>query len=168
MACRQTGFAMLCEGSVQEVMDMSAVAHLATIESRVPFINFFDGFRTSHEYQKIEEIDQEDIRPLLNQKALAEFRSRALTPENPVARGMAENPETFFAHREVCNPYYNAVPEIVEKYMNEISKITGREYKLFSYYGADDAERIIIAMGSVTEVPARPSTTSTAKARKSA
>ena len=151
MACRQTGFAMLCEGSVQEVMDMSAVAHLATIESRVPFINFFDGFRTSHEYQKIEEIDQEDIRPLLNQKALAEFRSRALTPENPVARGMAENPETFFAHREVCNPYYNAVPEIVEKYMNEISKITGREYKLFSYYGADDAERIIIAMGSVTE-----------------
>ena len=151
MACRQTGFAMLCEGSVQEVMDMSAVAHLATIESRVPFINFFDGFRTSHEYQKIEEIDQEDIRPFLNQKALAEFRSRALTPENPVARGMAENPETFFAHREVCNPYYNAVPEIVEKYMNEISKITGREYKLFSYYGADDAERIIIAMGSVTE-----------------
>ncbi|MBQ7663866.1 MAG: pyruvate:ferredoxin (flavodoxin) oxidoreductase, partial [Bacteroidaceae bacterium] len=151
MACRQTGFAMLCEGSVQEVMDLSAVAHLSTIESRVPFINFFDGFRTSHEYQKIEEIDQEELRPLINQEALAEFRARALNPEKPVARGMAENPETFFAHRESCNSYYNAVPEIVEKYMAAVSKITGREYKLFSYYGAEDAESIIIAMGSVTE-----------------
>ena len=151
MACRQTGFAMLCEGSVQEVMDLSAVAHLATIESRVPFINFFDGFRTSHEYQKIEEIDQEDLRPLVDQKALSEFRARALSPEHPVARGMAENPETFFAHRESCNAYYDAVPAIVEKYMAEVSKITGREYKLFSYYGADDAERVIICMGSVTE-----------------
>ena len=151
MACRQTGFAMLCEGSVQEVMDLSAVAHLSTIESRVPFINFFDGFRTSHEYQKIEEIDQEELRPLINQEALAEFRARALNPEQPVARGMAENPETFFAHRESCNSYYNAVPEIVEKYMAAVSKITGREYKLFSYYGAEDAESIIIAMGSVTE-----------------
>ncbi len=151
MACRQTGFAMLCEGSVQEVMDLSAVAHLATIESRVPFINFFDGFRTSHEYQKIEVIDQESIRPLIDQKALSEFRSRALSPEHPVARGMAENPETFFAHRESCNAYYDAVPAIVEKYMSEMSKITGREYKLFSYYGADDAERVIICMGSVTE-----------------
>ena len=139
MACRQTGFAMLCEGSVQEVMDLSAVAHLATIESRVPFINFFDGFRTSHEYQKIEEIDQEDLRPLVDQKALSEFRARALSPEHPVARGMAENPETFFAHRESCNAYYDAVPAIVEKYMAEVSKITGRDYKLFSYYGADDA-----------------------------
>ena len=151
MACRQTGFAMLCEGSVQEVMDLSAVAHLATIESRVPFINFFDGFRTSHEYQKIEEIDQEDLRPLVDQKALSEFRARALSPEHPVARGMAENPETFFAHRESCNAYYDAVPAIVEKYMAEVSKITGRDYKLFSYYGADDAERVIICMGSVTE-----------------
>lgn len=151
MACRQTGFAMLCEGSVQEVMDLSAVAHLATIESRVPFINFFDGFRTSHEYQKIEVINDEDMRPLINQKALSEFRARALSPEHPVARGMAENPETFFAHRESCNPYYNAVPAIVEKYMNELSKITGREYKLFTYYGAEDADRVIIAMGSVTE-----------------
>ena len=151
MACRQTGFAMLCEGSVQEVMDLSAVAHLATIESRVPFINFFDGFRTSHEYQKIEVVDQEDVRPLLNQKALSEFRARALSPEHPVARGMAENPETFFAHRESCNSYYNAVPAIVEKYMKEMSRITGREYKLFSYYGAEDADRVIIAMGSVTE-----------------
>ena len=151
MACRQTGFAMLCEGSVQEVMDLSAVAHLSTIESRVPFINFFDGFRTSHEYQKIEEIDQEDLRPLVDQKALSEFRARALSPEHPVARGMAENPETFFAHRESCNAYYDAVPAIVEKYMAEVSKITGRDYKLFSYYGADDAECVIICMGSVTE-----------------
>ena len=151
MACRQTGFAMLCEGSVQEVMDLSAVAHLATIESRVPFINFFDGFRTSHEYQKIEEISEDELRPLVDQKALAEFRSRALSPEHPVARGMAENPETFFAHREICNSYYDAIPGIVEKYMKEVSKITGREYKLFSYYGAEDADRVIILMGSATE-----------------
>ena len=151
MACRQTGFAMLCEGSVQEVMDLSAVAHLASLESRVPFINFFDGFRTSHEYQKIEVMDQEDIRPLVPMDKVAEFRSRALTPEHPEARGMAENPETFFAHREVCNSYYDAVPGIVEKYMEAVSKITGREYKLFSYYGAEDAARVIICMGSVTE-----------------
>ena len=151
MACRQTGFAMLCEGSVQEVMDLSAVAHLATIESRVPFINFFDGFRTSHEYQKIEEISEDELRPLVDQKALAEFRSRALSPEHPVARGMAENPETFFAHREICNSYYDAIPGIVEKYMKEVSKITGRKYKLFSYYGAEDADRVIILMGSATE-----------------
>ena len=151
MACRQTGFAMLCEGSVQEVMDLSAVAHLATLDSRVPFINFFDGFRTSHEYQKIEAMDQEDLRPLVPMDKVEAFRERALTPEHPVARGMAENPETFFAHRESCNPFYDAVPAIVEKYMDEVSKITGREYKLFSYYGADDAERIIICMGSVTE-----------------
>ncbi len=151
MACRQTGFAMLCEGSVQEVMDLSAVAHLATLESRVPFINFFDGFRTSHEYQKIEVVDQEDIRPLVPMDKVSEFRRRALTPEHPEARGMAENPETFFAHREVCNSYYDAVPRIVEKYMEAVSKITGREYKLFSYYGAEDADRVIICMGSVTE-----------------
>ena len=151
MACRQTGFAMLCEGSVQEVMDLSAVAHLATIEARVPFINFFDGFRTSHEYQKIEEIDQEELRPLVDQKALSEFRARALSPERPVARGMAENPETFFAHREASNKYYAAIPGIVEKYMKEVSRITGREYKLFSYYGAEDATDVIICLGSVTE-----------------
>ena len=151
MACRQTGFAMLCEGSVQEVMDLSAVAHLATIEARVPFINFFDGFRTSHEYQKIEEIDQEELRPLVDQKALSEFRARALSPEHPVARGMAENPETFFAHREASNKFYAAIPGIVEKYMKEVSRITGREYKLFSYYGAEDATDVIICMGSVTE-----------------
>ncbi len=151
MACRQTGFAMLCEGSVQEVMDLSAVAHLASLEGRVPFINFFDGFRTSHEYQKIEEMDMEALRPFVPMDKVAEFRSRALTPEHPEARGMAENPETFFAHREVCNTYYDAIPGIVEKYMEVVSKITGREYKLFSYYGAEDAERVIICMGSVTE-----------------
>ena len=151
MACRQTGFAMLCEGSVQEVMDLSAVAHLASLDSRVPFINFFDGFRTSHEYQKIEVMDQEDLRPLVPMDKVKEFRARALTPEHPEARGMAENPETFFAHREVCNRYYEEVPGIVEKYMEAVSKITGREYKLFSYYGAEDAERVIICMGSVTE-----------------
>jgi len=151
MACRQTGFAMLAEGSVQEVMDLSGVAHLATIKSRVPFVNFFDGFRTSHEIQKIEMLENEDLEGLIDQKALAEFRSRALTPESPVARGMAENPDHFFQHRESSNPYYEAVPTIVEEYMNEVSKITGRKYGLFDYYGADDAERVIIAMGSVTE-----------------
>lgn len=151
MSARQTGFAMLAEGSVQEVMDLAGVAHLAAIKTRVPFINFFDGFRTSHEYQKIEEIDQEELRPLVDQKALSEFRARALSPERPVARGMAENPETFFAHREASNKYYAAIPGIVEKYMKEVSRITGREYKLFSYYGAEDATDVIICMGSVTE-----------------
>ncbi len=151
MACRQTGFAMLAEGSVQEVMDLSAVAHLSALKARVPFINFFDGFRTSHEYQKIEEMDMEDLRPLVDMKALAEFRARCLSPEHPMAKGMAENPETFFAHRESCNPYYETVPGIVEEYMKEISKITGREYKLFSYYGAEDADKVLILMGSATE-----------------
>jgi pyruvate-ferredoxin/flavodoxin oxidoreductase len=151
MSCRQTGFAMLAEGSVQEVMDLAGVAHLSTIKSRVPFINFFDGFRTSHEIQKIEEIDGDALAALLDRKALAEFRSRALNPENPVARGMAENGDVFFQHREASNKYYEAVPEIVENYMGEISKITGREYHLFNYYGAKDAERVIIAMGSVTQ-----------------
>ena len=120
MACRQTGFAMLCEGSVQEVMDLSAVAHLATIESRVPFINFFDGFRTSHEYQKIEEIDAESLRPLLNEKALAEFRARALSPEHPVARGIAANPETFFAQRGGSNAYYDSGGSCVTGHKTQI------------------------------------------------
>ena len=151
MSCRQTGFAMLCEGSVQEVMDLAGVAHLATLKSRVPFINFFDGFRTSHEIQKIEKLEQEDLAPLIDQKALAEFRARALNPIKPVARGMAENPDHFFQHRESSNSFYEAVPAIVEKYMNEISKITGRKYGLFDYYGAEDADRVIIAMGSITE-----------------
>ena len=151
MSCRQTGFAMLAEGSVQEVMDLAGVAHLATIRSRVPFINFFDGFRTSHEIQKIEAMDQDDLAPLIDQQALADFRQRALNPAKPVARGMAENGDVFFQHRESCNEYYDRVPEIVEEYMKEITRITGREYKLFNYYGAEDAERVIIAMGSVTQ-----------------
>ncbi|MDR0348192.1 MAG: pyruvate:ferredoxin (flavodoxin) oxidoreductase [Tannerella sp.] len=151
MACRQTGFAMLAEGSVQEVMDLAAVAHLSTIKSRVPFVNFFDGFRTSHEIQKIEALENDDLARLVDQKALSEFRTRALNPEKPVARGMAENPETFFQHREASNPYYEAVPAIVEAYMDELSAITGRKYGLFDYYGAPDADRVIIAMGSVTE-----------------
>ncbi|WP_290377190.1 pyruvate:ferredoxin (flavodoxin) oxidoreductase, partial [uncultured Duncaniella sp.] len=151
MSCRQTGFAMLAEGSVQEVMDLAGVAHLATIKSRVPFINFFDGFRTSHEIQKIEEMDQNDLAPLIDQEALAEFRARALNPNNPIARGMAENGDVFFQHREACNEYYNRVPEIVEEYMKEITRITGREYGLFNYYGDPEAERVIIAMGSVTQ-----------------
>ena len=151
MACRQTGFAMFCEGSVQEVMDLTAVAHLASLKTCVPFLNFFDGFRTSHEYHKVELLEQEDIAPLLDMEDVKRFRDRALTPERPVTRGTAENPETFFTHRESCNSYYDKVPEVVEHYLGEISKITGREYHLFSYYGADDADRIIILMGSATE-----------------
>ena len=151
MSVRQTGFAMLAEGSVQEVMDLAGVAHLATIKSRVPFVNFFDGFRTSHEIQKIETISQEDLAPLLDMDAVNEFRNRALSPDAPVARGMAENGDVFFQHRESCNKYYEGVPEIVEDYMAKISDITGREYHLFNYYGAKDAERVIIAMGSVTQ-----------------
>ena len=151
MACRQTGFAMFCEGSVQEVMDLTAVAHLASLKTCVPFLNFFDGFRTSHEYHKIEVLEQEDIAPLVDMDDIKRFRDRALTPERPVTRGTAENPETFFTHREACNEYYDKVPEVVEHYLGEISKITGREYHLFSYYGAEDAERMIILMGSATE-----------------
>ena len=151
MSTRQTGFAMLCEGSVQEVMDLAGVAHLAALKARVPFVNFFDGFRTSHEIQKIEMLEEKDLAPLIDQEALAEFRARALNPEKPVARGMAENPDHFFQHREACNRYYDAVPAIVEDYMNKISEITGRKYGLFNYYGAPDAERVIIAMGSVTQ-----------------
>ena len=151
MACRQTGFAMLCEGSVQEVMDLTAVAHLASLKTWVPFINFFDGFRTSHEYHKIELLENEDIAPLVDMEDVKRFRERALTPERPVTRGTADNPETFFSRRESCNKYYENVPEVVEHYLGEISKITGREYHLFSYYGADDADRIIILMGSATE-----------------
>ncbi len=151
MACRQTGFAMFCSGSVQEVMDLTAVPHLATLKTWVPFINFFDGFRTSHEYHKIEVMDQEDIAKLVDPNDVKAFRDRALTPERPVTRGTAENPETFFTHREACNEYYDKVPEVVENYLAEITKITGREYHLFSYYGAEDAENIIILMGSASE-----------------
>ena len=151
MACRQTGFAMLAEASVQEVMDLAGVAHLATIKSRVPFLNFFDGFRTSHEYQKVEAIDMEDLRPLVDMEALQAFRNRAMSPTHPNTRGLNENPDVFFTHRESCNRFYDAVPDIVSDYMKEISKITGREYRPFNYYGAPDAENIIICMGSACE-----------------
>lgn len=151
MACRQTGFALFCESSVQEVMDLTAVAHLASLKTCVPFLNFFDGFRTSHEYHKIELLEQEDIAPLVDMDDVKRFRDRALSPERPVTRGTAENPETFFTHREASNEYYDKVPEVVEHYLGEISKITGREYHLFSYYGAEDADRMIILMGSATE-----------------
>ena len=151
MATCQTGFAMLCEGSVQEVMDLAGVAHLSAIKSRVPFVNFFDGFRTSHEIQKVEAMDMEDLRPLLDMDAVNEFRHRAMNPDRPVTRGTAENPDVFFQHRESCNDYYSAVPAVVEDYMNKINEITGRKYGLFTYYGAPDADRVIIAMGSVTE-----------------
>ncbi|MBR6249176.1 MAG: pyruvate:ferredoxin (flavodoxin) oxidoreductase [Muribaculaceae bacterium] len=151
MATRQTGFAMLCEGSVQEVMDLAGVAHLSAIKSRVPFVNFFDGFRTSHEIQKVEAMDMEDLRPLLDMDAVNEFRHRAMNPDRPVTRGTAENTDVFFQHRESCNDYYSAVPAVVEDYMNKINEITGRKYGLFTYYGAPDADRVIIAMGSVTE-----------------
>ena len=166
MSCRQTGFAMLAEGSVQEVMDLAGVAHLATIKSRVPFVNFFDGFRTSHEIQKIEMLENEDLAPLVDQEALSAFRNRALSPERPVARGMAENPDTFFTHRESCNSYYDAVPAIVEEYMEKISEITGRKYGLFNYYGAEDAERVIILMGSATEAAREAIDYLTAKGEK--
>jgi len=150
-AARQTGFAMLGAGSVQEEMDLAGVAHLATLKARVPFLAFFDGFRTSHEVQKIETIEMEDIVPLVDQEALQEFRNRALNPEHPVTRGTAQNPDIFFQAKEAANRYYDAVPDIVADYMDQISELTGRKYRPFTYYGAPDAENIIIAMGSVTE-----------------
>ncbi|HIW19491.1 MAG TPA: pyruvate:ferredoxin (flavodoxin) oxidoreductase, partial [Candidatus Alistipes pullicola] len=151
MATRQTGFAMLASGSVQEVMDLAGVAHLVAIKSRVPFLHFFDGFRTSHEIQKIEMIDEEALTSLLDRKALAEFRKRALNPAHPVTRGTAQNSDIYFQTREASNKFYNAVPDLVAETMAQISKITGREYKPFTYYGDPDAENVVIAMGSVTE-----------------
>jgi len=151
MAVRQTGCAMFATGSVQEVMDLAAVAHLSAIKSRVPFVHFFDGFRTSHEVQKIESLENEDLAPLIDRDALAAFRQRALNPENPVTRGTAQNPDIYFQAREASNVYYNKVVGIVEDYVNKLSELTGRSYHLFDYYGAPDAERVIIAMGSVTE-----------------
>ncbi len=151
MAARQTGFAMLAESSVQEVMDLAPVAHLAALSGRVPFLNFFDGFRTSHEIQKIEAWDMEDLRPLVDQKALKAFRENALNPEHNVTRGTAQNSDVYFQTRELQNKYYDALPDIVAKYMAEISKLTGRQYAPFTYYGAKDAEHVIVAMGSVTE-----------------
>ena len=151
MAARQTGFALLAEGSVQEVMDLAGVAHLSAIKGRVPFLNFFDGFRTSHEIQKIEVMDYANLEKLLDKDAVDAFRKRGLNPDNPVIRGTAQNPDIYFQTREAVNTYYNALPEIVENYMGEISKLTGREYHLFNYYGAEDAEDIIIIMGSASE-----------------
>ena len=150
-ACRQTGFAMLCSTNPQEVMDLGTIAHLSTIESRVPFLHFFDGFRTSHEIQKIETWDKEDVAELVDWRSLDDFRSRAINPEHPVLRGSAQNPDIFFQAREACNAYYDAVPGIVESYMKDVNRKIGTNYKLFNYYGAPDAEKIIIAMGSVCD-----------------
>ncbi len=151
MACRQTGFAMLASGSVQETMDLGGIAHLASIKSRVPFLHFFDGFRTSHEIQKIEVMEYEDLAKLVDRDALKAFKDNALNPEHPVLRGTAQNADIYFQGREVANKFYDAVPDIVADYMKEISKITGREYKPFNYYGAPDATKVIVAMGSVCE-----------------
>ncbi|HIQ76309.1 MAG TPA: pyruvate:ferredoxin (flavodoxin) oxidoreductase [Candidatus Faecousia excrementipullorum] len=151
-ACRQTGFAMLCETNPQEVMDLGAVAHLASIEGRVPFINFFDGFRTSHEIQKIAIWDYEDLKEMTNMEAVAQFRKHSLNPERPAMRGSHENDDIFFQHREACNQYYNDLPAVVEKYMAKVNEKLGTNYQLFNYYGAADAERVIVAMGSVNDV----------------
>lgn len=152
MSARGLGFAELSTASVQEVMDLAAVAHLTALKTRVPFIHFFDGFRTSHEIQKIEEMNMEDLRPLVDQEALYAFRKRALAPDSPVTRGTAQNDDVFFQAREASNSFYTQVPEVVQHYMDEIAKITGRQYHLFDYYGAEDAENVIIAMGSVTKM----------------
>ena len=152
MACRQTGFAMLCENDPQEIMDLAPVAHLAAIEGRVPFINFFDGFRTSHEIQKVAVWDYDDLKEMCDMDAVAAFRKHALNPERPNMRGSHENGDIFFQHREACNPYYDALPDVVEKYMGKVNEKLGTNYQLFNYYGAPDAERVIIAMGSICNV----------------
>ncbi len=151
MSARQTGFAFLATGGVQEVMDLAGIAHLASLTTRIPFVHFFDGFRTSHEIQKIEMLENDDLAPLIDQKALKAFRDNALNPENPVTRGTAQNPDIYFQSREAANKFYDAIPDVVEEYMQKITKITGREYHPFTYYGAEDATDITIAMGSVTE-----------------
>jgi len=151
MAARQTGFAMLASGSVQEVMDLALVAHLTAIKSRVPFVHFFDGFRTSHEYQKIDVIDYEDMAKLVDMDAIAAFRARAMNPEHPELRGTAQNPDIYFQGREAANPYYLAVPQYVIEAMNQVAELTGRSYKPFDYVGAEDAEHVIVSMGSSTE-----------------
>ena len=150
-ACRQTGYAMLCSSNPQEIMDLGAVAHLSTIKGRVPFIHFFDGFRTSHEIQKIQTWDDADLKEMLDMDAVQRFRDEALNPEHPVLRGTAQNPDIFFQAREACNPYYDAMPAIVEEYMGKVNAKLGTDYKLFNYYGAADAEHIIVAMGSVND-----------------
>ncbi len=166
MACRQTGFAMLCENDPQEIMDLAPVAHLAAIEGRVPFINFFDGFRTSHEIQKVACWDYEDLKEMTDMDAVAAFRKHALNPERPNMRGSHENGDIFFQHREACNPYYDALPDVVEKYMGKINAKLGTDYQLFNYYGAPDAERVIIAMGSICNVAEEVIDYMTAKGEK--
>ena len=151
MACRQTGFAMLASCSVQEVMDLALVAHLATLRASVPFLHFFDGFRTSHEVSKIEMIDYEDIKKIVDMKDIENFKKRALNPEHPQLNGTAQNPDIYFQGREAGNKYYDAVPEIVEEMMKKVEGITGRKYNLFDYYGAKDAEKVIVIMGSGAE-----------------
>ncbi|PLW99831.1 MAG: pyruvate:ferredoxin (flavodoxin) oxidoreductase, partial [Marinilabiliales bacterium] len=151
-ATRQTGFALLSSGSVQQIMDLAGVAHLSTIKTRIPFVHFFDGFRSSHEVQKIEALDMEDMKKLVDWNAIQAFRDNALNPEHPVTRGTAQNPDIFFQAKESANKFYDAVPDVVNEYMEEISKLTGREYKPFTYYGDPEAENVIIAMASVTEV----------------
>ena len=148
MACRQTGFALLASNSVQEAMDLALVAHLSTLEAKVPFLHFFDGFRTSHEVSKIDAIDYADMAKLLKTEYVDEFRRRALNPEHPQLQGTAQNPDIYFQNREAANKYYMATPAIVEKYMKQVSKLTGREYHLFDYVGAPDADKVIILMGS--------------------
>ena len=152
MACRQTGFAMLCEGNVQEVMDLAPVAHLSALSGKVPFLNFFDGFRTSHEIQKIAVWDYEDLKDMCDMKAVEEFRKHSLNPNHPSMRGSHENGDIFFQHREACNKYYDALPSVVQKYMDKVNEKLGTDYKLFNYYGAADADRVIVAMGSICDV----------------
>ena len=150
-ACRQTGFAMLCSTNPQEVMDLGTIAHLSTLKSRVPFLHFFDGFRTSHEIQKVEVLDYEDLGKMLDWDAVQRFKDHALSTEHPTLRNTLQNPDTFFQSREACNSAYDALPAIVEEYMGKINEVTGRNYQLFNYYGAPDAERVVVAMGSVCE-----------------
>lgn len=152
MSARATGCAILAESNAQEIMDLAGVAHLAALKGRLPFINFFDGFRTSHEIQKVEVLEYDELASLVDKEALANFRNRALTPNKPVIRGTAENPDIYFQHCEAANPFYDAIPEIVQDYMNQISQLTGRSYHLFDYYGASDADRVVVAIGSVTDI----------------
>lgn len=151
MACRQTGFSLLASANVQEAMDLGCVTHLSSIKSSMPFVHFFDGFRTSHEFQKIEAIDYEDLKDLVDYDAVESFRAKSLNPERPVLKGTAQNPDIYFQGREVVNKFYDALPDVVEDYMGKIKEITGREYHPFNYYGAADATNIIVAMGSVCD-----------------
>src|SRR5262249_52453783 len=152
MACRQTGFALLCSGSVQEAHDLALIAHAATLRSRVPFLHFFDGFRTSHELARVEELADDDLRALIDDDLVAQHRRRALTPDHPALRGSAQNPDVFFQAREAANPYYASCPEIVQQTMDRFAARLGRRYRLFEYHGHPDAERVVVLMGSGAEV----------------